>query len=204
MSGRYIIWKTEQLPDEVPVLSDPEVKQRTIAAWKQVEARKDAEKQAQQYADIAKKAEKKMDKPQTLVELFNAKVLPVAPSEIGSFSWMTLPSQSGERPTLTQVSGLDTPGHDLMQTIFSLGQGEIGVAPNQPKTVYYVIQVTETSDLEKLRESFLQDVRTPFGWRQFQEANVDEQDAETRAFFENLRKRYKLEVVDAPVPVAAK
>lgn len=203
LTGRYIIWKTEQLPDEVPVLSDPDVKQRTIDAWKFVEARKDAEKQAQQFADIAKKAEKKDDKPQTLVDLFNAKVLPTAPSEIGSFSWMTLPTQSGEPPTLTKVSGLDNPGHDLMQTIFNLAQWQIGVAPNQPKSIFYVIQVTETSDLEKLRESFLQDVRTPFGWRQFEEANIDEQMTETRAFFENLRKRYKLEIVNEPVAVKA-
>ena len=118
--------------------------------------------------------------------MFNAKLLPVAPSEIGSFSWMTLPTcSSDEPPTLSKVSGLDNAGHDLMKEIFSLKQGQIGVAPNQPKTVYYVVQVTEADDLTKLRESFLQDVRTPGGWSQFDEANFDQQMTEARAFWNN-------------------
>jgi hypothetical protein len=200
INGRYIIWKTDQRPDEIPVLSDLAVKKRTIEAWKTLEARKDAQKQAQQYAEIAKKAEKKDDKFQTLVELHNAKVLPVAPNEIGSFSWMTPGMQRDEPPSLTKVSGLDSAGHDLMQLIFSLKQGEIGVAANQPQTFYYVVQVTETDDLTKLRDSFLQDVRTPGGWQQFASANINEQYAEYRSFFEKLRQRYKLEILD---PAAA-
>jgi hypothetical protein len=200
LTGRYIIWKTEQRPDEVPVLSDPEVKQRAIAAWKMVEARKDAEKQAQQYAEIAKKAEIKDGKPQTLTDLYNAKVLPVAPNEIGSFSWMTPGLQQNEPPSITKVNGLDSAGHDLMQMIFNLKQNEIGVAPNEPKSVYYVVQVIETSDMNKLRDSFLQDVRTLNGWQQFAAANINEQITEYRSFFDKLRQRYKLEFVNTPSP----
>jgi hypothetical protein len=139
-----------------------------------------------------KEGDTKETKEQTLLELFNAKVLPVSPAEISGFSWITLPTQQGGRPTVSKVSGLDKPGNDLMKEIFGLKQNQIGVAPNQPQTVYYVVQVTQADDLTKLRESFMQDVRTVDGWRQFAGANFDQQFSEARAFQERLRERFKM------------
>ena len=272
----YIVWKTEQRGEEAPKLTDPGVQDQVVAAWKMVEARKEAKQQADRLAEIARttikadaekakqeakakeeakpadsakpadeaakqaddakpeahgksdekseakpedkpktddkpktedttktevtaKTEEKPkteDKPkaETLRDLYDAKVLPVAPIEIGEFSWMTLPTHQWEQQaTLSNVPGLNNPGSDFMKVVFDLKQNQIGVAPNLPKTIYYVIQVTQAADLVKLNEQFLKDVRTSFGWSQYAKANFGQQNVEREVFREELRKRFKVE-----------
>ena len=58
-------------------------------------------------------------------------------------------------PRISEVKGVDAPGHDFMRAVFALEKGEIGTAINAPQTVAYVVQVIESNPLpESLWASF--------------------------------------------------
>jgi hypothetical protein len=55
------------------------------------------------------------------------------------------------------VDNVEMAGEDFMRSVFALHTGEVGTAPNQPKTTIYVVRVaSEFPSEEVLREQFLQ------------------------------------------------
>jgi hypothetical protein len=53
-------------------------------------------------------------------------------------------------PRISDVAGIDTPGHEFMRAVFRLEEGEIGTAVNRPRTVVYVVQVTDSKLLPEV------------------------------------------------------
>ena len=63
------------------------------------------------------------------------------------------------RPQITPIDGIDSPGDELYEALFSVGVGETAVALNGPKTVAYVMKVTsQTPELDIRREGFFENV----------------------------------------------
>ena len=136
----FLFWITDDVKECVPKFTDPGVRQLVIETWKMVHARKLAEDKAKALADEARKAGKSLAK--AFASQPGLRVTQPEP-----FTWLTygsaLSMNSNYIPVLSQVEGIDQPGQALMQEVFGLQPGEIGVAFNQPKTVSYVIRVVE-------------------------------------------------------------
>lgn len=145
MSGQYYLyWITQQAKEYVPTYE--EAREKVIDAWKLAKAREYARQAAEEMAAKVKEG-------QTLAEVFGETKV----TKSGNFSWMResfVPWGMG--PTISPVDGIDMPGPEFMQTVFQLAPGEVGVAPNQPQNVYYVVRVvSHTPSKEILREAFV-------------------------------------------------
>lgn len=142
----YLFWKTTDVAARVPEFK--EYRGQVELAWKNRAAREMAEKDA---AEMAKKA---AESSKPLVELF-----PQA-KRTNQFSWFK-PDLSGgfngrQRATeLSEVDNVEDAGPEFMEAVFSLTDGEVATAFNNPKTVCYVIRaVTVTPPRSQLYELF--------------------------------------------------
>jgi hypothetical protein len=146
----YAYWKIADTPARVPEFK--EVKSEVGEAWKFDKARLLAQQRAEQLADLARKSGKPLGEAlagQTVTGAADAEVLTV--KQTPKFSWLSVPrnvpfqfNQSFFMPQISLVDGVKQPGNDFMEIVFEqLGPGEIGVAPNQPRSEFYVVQVRE-------------------------------------------------------------
>ncbi len=135
MNRHYLARKLEDLPPRVPPLE--EIRPEVVLAWKTAQARPLAEKAAQEFAAAIKKdggtikAEYVDGRPvivtQPLTRLQPG--MPVSPERF---------FQTGP-PIPTELPQFPYAGAALRDAIFGLNSGSVAVAPNQPKTVYYVV-----------------------------------------------------------------
>jgi hypothetical protein len=147
----YLFWKTEERAAKVPTFS--EAKEEVVAAWKREEARKLAEKKAQELVGLL---DQQTESPWNAVLSETERPLVVQPS---TFSWMQPPQSFLGAPFLSTVEGVESPGEEFMRQVFSTPVGKSTVAPNAPKSIYYVARVTEVIPQGKdLQEMF---ARTP-------------------------------------------
>ncbi len=177
---RFAYWKIANIPSKVPEFK--EVKEQVVEALKFETARPLAERRAKELADLVK-AEKK---PMTQVmEGQTVNNLPDGPTIIvqktGRFTWLNVPrnipmqfNQQMPEPQISVVNGVERPDNEFMKYVFNeLSPGGIGVVPNQIRSAYYVVQVTErdgvpTGDdeenlaLKALQQQFLNEGRTGF------------------------------------------
>lgn len=142
----FLYWLTDEQADFVPELKD--AREEVIKAWKLAEARKLAQAEAQKMADSVKPT-------QTLAEAFPAQMV----TQSGEFTWLRpalTPFGFGGEPQLNEVLGVSQAGHNFMKAVSQLKVGEVGVGPNQPETIYYVIRVEARSPSDEvLREQFV-------------------------------------------------
>jgi len=145
--SRYLFWKVEDSKEKVLEFEAPGVRQKVLQAWKAVEARKLAIKAAENFGDEARKRDQSL--ANTFIERPDVAVIATRP-----FSWMTygnVPLGTARTPPrLSTVMGVDMAGPDFMRAVFELKQGQIGVAMNNPKTIAYVVRVTEINPSEKV------------------------------------------------------
>jgi hypothetical protein len=144
--GRYLFWKVEDSKEKVPQFEDPGVREKVLRAWKAVEARKLAIQAAEGLGDEGRKAG--LSLANTFIERPDVTVIATRP-----FSWMTygnVPLGTARTPPrLNTVTGVEMAGPDFMRAVFDLKQGQLGVAMNHPKTIAYVIRVSEINPPEK-------------------------------------------------------
>ena len=149
--NRYLFWKNELTEAFLPELAD--VKDEVIRAWKTIEARALARKAADELVAQATAAGK------SLKDLFAGDAnRPVI--ETGAFAWLTTGTAGAFNqqvpPELSEIPGVQDIGDDFMRAVFSLSVDEVGVAPNAPETVYYVVRVTSlTPDRDLLHALFM-------------------------------------------------
>ena len=84
----------------------------------------------------------------------------------GPFSWLTRPAEYAlSQPRMSEVTGLAQLGDDFMKNVFKLSPGQAGVAPNNPLTIYYVVQVeSDEPSVETMRENFMAAMNDPMNW----------------------------------------
>jgi len=142
--SEFLVWKLETKKPYIPELA--EVRDEVVAAWKKQKAEKLAEADA---AELAKKlAAGTGDDVWKSVVKEEQLPLVVKPT---LFTWMTGANQFS--PFLSEVEGVDTAGPEFMQKVFATTAGQSGVAPNGPRTIFYVYRVVEflpeAAELEK-------------------------------------------------------
>ncbi len=151
----YAAWKTADVAERIPQFTDPGIREQTLAAWKQAQARPLAEKRANELAERLKKSDKDWTaelENQTITGEAEQVLLTTRVTE--PFSWYRLRSvphpQFGmfginqDVPELSTVSAIDEIDDAFMETIFrKLQPGEVGVVPNAVKSMYYIVQVRE-------------------------------------------------------------
>lgn len=140
---QFSFWKSDARAAYTPDLS--EVREEVGAAWVRSRARSLAEAAA---VELSKKIGSGEDPWQAVGdEAARALVTSTEP-----FTWLT---RMGNGIVPTTVANLDQVGDEFMQQVFATEVGKIAVAPNSPKSVYYVFRVMEKSpDTAELRKRF--------------------------------------------------
>ncbi|MDA7980366.1 MAG: hypothetical protein MPJ50_16530 [Pirellulales bacterium] len=143
--NNFLVWKTKERKAFTPEgLS--EVNEHVVEAWRLGKARELAKEKAEEIAAACKDGK-------VLKEFAtdDNKVNYLAP-----FTWVTqiydpgmfdpqmiqqLFSQLGPPYRETAIDDLERVGSSFMEATFSLEEGETGVAPNEPETVFYVVEI---------------------------------------------------------------
>jgi hypothetical protein len=147
--NRYLWWKVADEKASTPPLDD--VKAEVIQAWKMIEARKLAKAKADELAEQVRNAGAPMR------DVLAGRDVATA----GPFSW--LDRDLGMIPQISKVSGVDDPSFEFMREVFSLEPGEVGVAPNMPQNIYYVVQVEKYEpSRDELENGFMTAMANPF------------------------------------------
>ena len=195
---QYLSWKIEDEGEKVSPLEGV-VKQEVLKHWKRGSGLDDAAGKArglavaaaEQLAERIRKGESLADAAKSVS---GAKVI-----EANPFSWMTygelrsrMEAPNGP-PKLSEVEGIDGPGHEFMDKVFSLKPGEVGVALNHPRTYVYVIKIRgqETSP-RVLQETFVADITNQVNRLEISRATELEVSEFGRRLFEQLDKDYQV------------
>jgi len=138
--NHYLFWKVADAPEEVPTLE--QARPQVIRAWKLIQARKLALKEAERLAAEARKS----GKPLAESSPEKGKV-----QKVGPFTWMTTGNVPfdpiASRPRISEIEGVPNAGRDFMREVFRMSPGETGAAMDAPQETAYVIR------LEKLDPS---------------------------------------------------
>ena len=151
----FLYWNVAEEAAYVPELKD--IRDEVIDAWKRREALVIAKAEAEK---LAKEASADKALGESLSAHDGLDIIQPAP-----FSWMstgTTPFGGAGAPTLSQVDGVEAAGNEFMKSVFSLKNGEVGVAIDQPEAMVYVVRIAaETPSDEMLKEQFLASGITP-------------------------------------------
>ena len=150
--NRYLVWKTELQAARVPEMA--EIRDEVVLACKMIEARKLASERAKAIAEMARTEEA------SLSDLASREDLPLV--KPAPFSWLTYGAASDFNyrmpPRQSEVQGIEDPGHEFMQTVFTQPSGGVAVAFNNPQTIAYVIKLAQFEpDAKVLHSGFLAD-----------------------------------------------
>ena len=213
-----VAWKCQDVPARVPAYSDPGVKEDVLNTWKTHHAQPLAEKRAEELAKLANEhagdSVSKSLHEQTVSGEKGATTVEVKSPP--SFTWMrestagmTNPFAPKPPPQMSQIPFVERPGKQFMRLIFDeLKEGQAGVAPNEDRSIYYVVKLERRNPgtkegLAAMRETFLKTnlfMEIPglaFLSTPYQDLA---QQRQREAIFEwqrGLEKRYALEWVNA-------
>jgi hypothetical protein len=129
---QYLFWKTEESAVQIPEMDA--IRQEIVDYWKQTQARKLAENAA---AALSKKVSGTGDSPWQAALSTAEQSLVI---ETDPFTWI---SRMGDYHMPSTVNKLDNVGGEFMQSVFNTAAGQVTVAPNQSRSVYYVVRVEE-------------------------------------------------------------
>ena len=135
---RYLVRKLDDNPPRVPALD--EIRLEVVRAWKLEQARPLAEKAANDLAAELRKADGKI-KGETIKGLRVINTIPITKLRPG----MPVPGQFFQMgpPTPSEIPQLPNAGDALRDAYFNLTDGAVNVAPDQPKSTYYVLTLAE-------------------------------------------------------------
>jgi peptidyl-prolyl cis-trans isomerase D len=135
LQRRFLARKIEDDPPRVPPLE--EIRPEVVLAWKTEKARPKAEKAAQEFAAAVKKdggtiktdhvADRPVIATQPVTRMQPS--LPLSPERF----------YSSTPPIPTELPQFPYASEELRDAYFGLRPGDVAVAANQPKTVYYVL-----------------------------------------------------------------
>ena len=133
LGTRFLVRKVKDEPPHVPTLE--QVRSEVIVAWKMAQARPLAEKAAGELASQIKA--KGATLKDSRVDGFRVVSIPPITRSQASFmpTSMFEPSPVVETP----IPDVSHAGEAFRDAYFGLQAGSVDVAPNQPRTVYYVM-----------------------------------------------------------------
>ncbi|MEM9586039.1 MAG: hypothetical protein AAGA03_02055 [Planctomycetota bacterium] len=143
----YISWKTSEKDSYVPALE--EIQDEVVEAARLIEARELAKAAAEAIAEKVNAGTPLADAvPESKDANYKDNTEP--------FTWLNSLGFMGQ-VTIGNVQSLDSVGEDFMAGVFATAKGTAAVAPNGPKSVYYVFQPTAfTPEPDELRRQFAQ------------------------------------------------
>jgi hypothetical protein len=146
MSGNtYLSWKTEAREAYTPTLD--EVRDEVIRFLRMKEARELAQAAAE---EVAKQAAE--DNGKTLADLVPEAKQANFHQGLGPFKWL---DTFGRGVTMGNVPQLDAVGDDFMAAVFEAEPGELRVAPNNPRRVFYVVKpIKFEPSIDELQQQF--------------------------------------------------
>ncbi len=145
----YAFWKVATKEEYIPELKD--IRDEVVTTWKLLEARKLAEKQAEELRKAAAGGSG------SLKERLPAQADKVFATN--EFSWLTmgmgmLPQMNA--PQLSTVEGVDSVTWDFMKTVFETEVGQVNVVPDAPHRTIYVFTVMRRGpETDVQRQRFL-------------------------------------------------
>lgn len=153
----FIVMKTEDVPRRIPEFK--EVRDQVVAAWKQREAAKLAEKKAQELAAEVQKSNAPFD------QFFFADRGYEVVKETALFSWLNYPAGQADfrtPPSFGDVPELKGVGPAVMEAAFGLSDNEAVGLLNYDHSAAYVIRLVrkQWSD-DELKRLFLEESE---GW----------------------------------------
>lgn len=133
LGTRFLVRKVKDEPPHVPTLE--QVRSEVIVAWKMAQARPLAEKAASELASQIKAKGATLKDPK--VDGFRVQSIPPITRSQTSF----MPTSMFEPSPVVETPIPDVPhaGEAFRDAYFGLQAGSVDVAPNQPRTVYYVM-----------------------------------------------------------------
>jgi hypothetical protein len=134
----FLARKIEDHDPRIPPLD--EVRSEVILAWKREHARPLADQAAREFAEMASK-----DGGKIKGETINGRPVITTPLRTRMQPGFPIPGQMFQNgpPTLTEFPEIPYAGDTLRDTYFGLEPGSVAVAPNQPKTIYYVLTLND-------------------------------------------------------------
>lgn len=138
LNRHFLARKIEDHDPRVPPLD--EVRGAVIRAWKMERARPLADRAAREFAATVGKDGGKIKE-----ETINGRPVITIPLRTRMQPGFAIPGQMFQNgpPTLTEFPEIPYAGDTLRDAYFGLEPGGVAVAPNQPKTVYYVLTLKE-------------------------------------------------------------
>lgn len=144
--GAFVYWKLSYSPPHFADLTKESVRTEVVKAWKFNQARSLAEKRANELVAKIKSEHTGFAAALSGESVTGDKAdsaITVIPTE--EFTWLaTNRSFPGSRsgPMISTIPPLNQVGESFMETVFQkLGEGDVGVAPDEIKSVYYVVEV---------------------------------------------------------------
>jgi hypothetical protein len=151
---RYAYWKVNDAPSHVPSFEDPGIRDQVLTTWQLHQARERAKERA---TALKAKVEQALAQGQTMTEALASETVTGKPGDLqltvlptNRFSWLRLSSAAQfdtrqfQTPQLSSVDFIPKAGEEFMKAVFEeLDNGEVGVAVNDDKSVYYVVQVKD-------------------------------------------------------------
>jgi hypothetical protein len=133
LGTRFLVRKVKDEPPHVPTLE--QVRSEVIVAWKMAQARPLAEKAASELASQIKAKGATLKDPK--VDGFRVQSIPPITRSQTSF----MPTSMFEPSPVAETPIPDVPhaGEAFRDAYFGLQAGSVDVAPNQPRTVYYIM-----------------------------------------------------------------
>lgn len=169
-SGAYVYWKLQDKAAYSPVTLDdePDLRDEVVEAWQLEQARPKAKARAEELAKMVRESEQPMGTilaEQTVTGTQDSLFVPVRIT--GDFTWMQKPMVPATsmmqampvRPSV--IPGATDAGDEFFKTVFEdLKVGEVGIAPGEDHTNYYVVKIesrdpSTPEQLEALRKKFL-------------------------------------------------
>lgn len=184
---QFVFWKTKEKEQYLPTFDD--VRDEVLAAWKTLEASKQAQAEADKIAAAAKG-----DKP--LNEVVPAKDAVIVDNNITYYQEIRQPGQF----LPAEIPGVEKTSMDMLDAIFATPVGQTIVVPNVDKSIWYVARVTgERKSEAELRDqlkaemngefplsvSYLEAQRVQMRWAEIQEDLMTRFNLEWKAIPEN-------------------
>lgn len=146
---RYLAWKISDSPSRVPTFD--ESRSAVLASWKSEKARVLAESDAKALADKARAA------GGNVKQVAGSRLLLTIPpiAKLQPDVMLNNPFQFG-KPRPVEIPQVPRAGEEFRKAYFSLAPGTVNVAPNDPKSIYYVLSYNQgiPAEIAKLYSTF--------------------------------------------------
>ena len=168
----FVAWRLdERAPYQPDDPNDERVREQIVKTWRELEARKKAEARAKELTATAAASGQPLTSSLSETTITGKEGdLFVTVTETPEFSWLSSPGAPGpnpfaiDPPTIQDPPGVERVHEDFMRVVFDeLKPGEVGVAPNSDRSIYYVVRIvsrTPTPDdaaYAAFRERFLRE-----------------------------------------------